>query len=296
MSEIYCVACSELREIDPNLIVNGIGDDECTSLQNDTGLSVSGGNDDCTDLTYLNDCLVGNLVSEVDNYDVCDWREFTKAALTNVWTVLKALICTICGLWTNIHRLWCYVNYLLSAEDVAARLDESDFVTGTGVSFDRDQEWAIRPSVVISGSTYRISGSIKVDLSVAYWSELGLSNLGASNGKINTPNGNYTLCIVKIDKTLLPEIESLESCTGQFVNAAMGDVFVQAKDEGSTYAGQWGYNESGSLTVPDGYMYLRVSLSSLLTWGIEYGDSDGYADVTFSATGLAKTNPSGIVC
>lgn len=106
MANVSCSACEDLRQTDPNLIVNGFTDTECTSLQNDTGLSPSSGHDDCTDLNNLNDCLVGNEATEVESYDVCDWKTFMKKFIPNVWTVLKGIICAICGLWTNIHSIW----------------------------------------------------------------------------------------------------------------------------------------------------------------------------------------------
>lgn len=106
MATINCEACEALRQEVPSLIVNGFDDDMYTSLENNTGLSPSSGNDDCTDLHNLNDCLVGNLETEVDAYDVCDWKEFTKMLISNVWTTLKAMICAICGLWTKVTCTW----------------------------------------------------------------------------------------------------------------------------------------------------------------------------------------------
>lgn len=102
MANLNCDACESIRQDDPNLIVNGFTDTECASLQNNTGLNPSSGNDDCEDLNNLNDCLVGNMETEVDAYDVCDWKTFMKKFIPNVWTVLKAMICAICGLWSNL--------------------------------------------------------------------------------------------------------------------------------------------------------------------------------------------------
>ena len=75
MANVNCEACEAIRQTDPNLIVNGFTDTECASLKNDTGLSASSGNNDCTDLDNLNDCLVGNGATEVEASDVCDWKE-----------------------------------------------------------------------------------------------------------------------------------------------------------------------------------------------------------------------------
>lgn len=114
MAEINCEACEELRQEVPQLICNGFDDDMCASLQNDTGLEPTSGNNDCTDLNNLNDCLIGNQESEVELYEVCDWKTFMKQFIPNLWTMLKAIICAICGIWTNIHQLWQKVNCILN--------------------------------------------------------------------------------------------------------------------------------------------------------------------------------------
>lgn len=105
MANRNCQSCAELQTDAPGLIVNGMTETECTSLANDTGLNPASGNNDCTDLNNMNDCLIGNMVDEIDAYDVCDWKEYTKNFVDNVWTVFKGVICAICGLWTSIHNL-----------------------------------------------------------------------------------------------------------------------------------------------------------------------------------------------
>ena len=112
MAEKNCQACADLQADSPNLIVNGIGTTEVSSLMNNTGLNPASGNDDCTDLNNMNDCLIGNLEDEVDAFDVCDWKSFTKNFVNNTWTVLKGIISAICGLWANIKSLLTLVNAL----------------------------------------------------------------------------------------------------------------------------------------------------------------------------------------
>lgn len=104
MANVSCSSCEDLRQTAPNLIVNGLGSTECTHLKNNTG--VSGNSTDCADLNDMNDCFIGNLEPEIDTYDVCDWKEFMKKMIPNLWTVLKGIICAICGLWTNIDGIW----------------------------------------------------------------------------------------------------------------------------------------------------------------------------------------------
>lgn len=109
MANVYCESCEDLRSNVPELIANGFTNEMCSSLANDTGLKQSVGHDDCTDLHNLNDCLVGNMETEIEPYDVCDWKEFMKNLIPNIWTTSKAMICAICGLWTNVHNLWATV-------------------------------------------------------------------------------------------------------------------------------------------------------------------------------------------
>lgn len=105
-----CVACDDLKEYAPDFIQNGVTDDICTSLKNDTGFNASDDRDDCKDLTDANDCLIGNMVNEVDDYEVCDWQPFMTKFIGNLYNLLHAFICAICGIWTNIHNLWTQIN------------------------------------------------------------------------------------------------------------------------------------------------------------------------------------------
>lgn len=112
MTNYNCESCEELREVDPNLFVNGLGDDECTSLANDTGLVSSDDHNDDTDLNLMNDCLVGNMQKEIEAESVCNWKPFVKALTGNLWTMFKGIICALKGAWTNIHNIWTEIDYI----------------------------------------------------------------------------------------------------------------------------------------------------------------------------------------
>lgn len=101
----FCGSCDDLRTNAPNVLVNGIDETACTSLKNDTGLNPATQTNDCDDLEDLNDCLVGMMENEIEAYDVCDWKEYMKKFVPNVYTVSAAIICAICGLWTRVHNL-----------------------------------------------------------------------------------------------------------------------------------------------------------------------------------------------
>lgn len=106
MLNVNCEACEDIKQTDPSLIVNGWSDSECASMKNDTGLVASSGHNDCQDLTDMNDCLIGNEDAELEKYDTCDWKKFMHRFIPNLWTLQSAIICAICGIWTNIHALW----------------------------------------------------------------------------------------------------------------------------------------------------------------------------------------------
>lgn len=99
----YCEACETLKEVDANLVVNGFTDENCANLQSNTGLA--GDSDDCTDLNTMNDCLIGAEVDEAEITEVCNWREYMGGLVQNIWTMNKALICAICGLWNELTSL-----------------------------------------------------------------------------------------------------------------------------------------------------------------------------------------------
>jgi hypothetical protein len=126
MIDYDCSACEQLREDAPNFVVNGMGDTEVTSLQNNTGLNPSSGNDDCEDLNAMNDCLVKNMETEIDSYNVCSWKEYVKALVGNLWTVNKGIISAICGLWTKVNCV--YDGLVALADAIGSTVGAQSFV------------------------------------------------------------------------------------------------------------------------------------------------------------------------
>lgn len=166
MAELNCSACEDIRQIDPNFVVNGFGDDECTSMKNDTGLVASSGNDDFNDLNLMNDCLVGNPGAEVDAYDVCDWKAFMKKFIPNLWTTLKGIICAIGGMWTFIHKHECQLEKMMSGMSFKIGEEETDssyVVAGKGVSFlayEGGDRLADVNLTYIGGGLARVTGTL----------------------------------------------------------------------------------------------------------------------------------------
>lgn len=107
MSSLNCEACSNLQSNSASFIQNGVTTAICNSLANDTGLNpnLSPLHTNCEDLNDVNDCLIGRMDAEIEAYDVCEWREYMHKFVGNEYETNKALICSDCGQWTNIHVL-----------------------------------------------------------------------------------------------------------------------------------------------------------------------------------------------
>jgi len=123
-------------------------------MKNDTGLVASSGHNDCEDLTDMNDCLIGNEDAELEKYDTCDWKKFMHRFIPNLWTLQSAIICAICGIWTNIHNLWRYAkSYRLTKEGNKIKLTAED--GSHGEVTDSDTTYTLTKS----GSTITLTGS-----------------------------------------------------------------------------------------------------------------------------------------
>ena len=168
-----CNSCEDLRTNSPAFYQKGVTTAVCTSLKNDTGFSTSNGHNDCTDLNHANDCLVGDMETEVKSYGVCDWRKFMTLFIGNLHTVLKAIICAICGIWTKladlisrVTRLECEVKYLFEGAEftLSETSDTNSYVVaGKGVSFlerSSDGHSSDVTILYIAGGLCRVGGSL----------------------------------------------------------------------------------------------------------------------------------------
>lgn len=170
---VYCEACEELRKNSPNFVINGISDKECAYLQNDQGLN--GKSNDCTDLNNINDCMIGSMADEAAISDTCGWRDYMQCKLApNLWMTFKAIICAICGIWSNVWDLWthvekleCVVGYMgdgASFEIGEEETSGSYIVAGKGISFmtsgTGDRETDVT-ATYIAGGLMIINGTLR---------------------------------------------------------------------------------------------------------------------------------------
>ena len=173
----YCEACAELREDVPVLVTNGWQDSYCETMQDNEGLGI--GNDDCTDLNTMNDCLVGSLADQAEVTEQCDWRGFMADLLPNIWTMFKAIICAICGIWTKMDALQeqvdsidvqddkteCIIEHMTQGMELSiseSDTGESYIVAGKGVSFMEVGSGAAASDVTfeyVAGGLVAVNGS-----------------------------------------------------------------------------------------------------------------------------------------
>lgn len=105
MSNKDCNACRDLQDYAPEFALNGVTTKVAKSLQNNTGFnsSLTVLHDDCEDLNDANDCLIGNMEDEIEAYEMCDWKDYMRKFVGNLYEMLKAIIAAICGLWLRIE-------------------------------------------------------------------------------------------------------------------------------------------------------------------------------------------------
>lgn len=280
MANYNCDACNELRNDAPNLIVNGLTDTECTSLKNNTGLNPSSGNDDCTDLDNMNDCLIGNLEAEIDAYDVCDWKEFTTKFIENAWTVFKGIICSICGLWTKTARLECIVSQFGQVQNFAVGEDNIRWFNGVTKNPDAstDPDLALPR---ITGNAYcgYMTGSIVLP-----------SDFDTRFPTANINNHGILLYEYRIK---LSDFNLRAIWAGNMQEAGNGDcVHAHITVFTSNSATQpWGAGDEGyaSYSVPEGWAYVQVRMTS-------YERLPGSGKITLTGVMPVLMNPNNFDC
>lgn len=100
----------QIKNGDKNFCFTEITDEICENLANDEGIhpSVKNSNNDCDDLTALNDLGIGDLNNHLIPLNMCDveaWKCWLFSLLSWMWNINKAIICAICGLWKKLHEL-----------------------------------------------------------------------------------------------------------------------------------------------------------------------------------------------
>lgn len=245
-----CSACSELQDKSAAFVQNGVTTAVCNSLKNNTGFSSSNGNDDCTDLNNANDCLIGNMEDEVDAYDVCDWKEFMPSFIHNVWTVLKAIICAICGLWKRLEKVECIVSNITQTQ--TWRVDEDYIKWAPGIT---KTTGLVEPRITGNAYVGYMTGSITIS-----------SSWISSHPESSLNDGGAMLYEYRIPKSLMEQYAIKYIWAGNMQENGAGDnihCHMYVFRSGEQY---WGYDDNDPAhyrgTVPDGACYIQVRMSS----------------------------------
>lgn len=246
MANFDCKSCSDLRQIDPSLVMEGFGDTECASMKNDSGLVPKNGRTDCEDLDLMNDCLIGNEIEELAKSDYCDWKEFTDGFIRNIWTMFKGFGCAVCGLWTNVHNLWRYAkSYRLTKEGDTIKLTAED--GSHGEVTDSDTTYTLTKS----GNTITLTDSNGnkdnvTDSDTKYGLSINGHTIsiveGGSTKQVTVPDNNttYTISISGHTITLTPSSGSPTSVTVPDANTTYtltksGNTITLVGSDGNTY-------------------------------------------------------------
>lgn len=299
MSQQSCSACNDLREYAPEFVLNGTTDSVGENLKNDDGLSNASGHSDCDDLLDVNDCLIGNMLDELDNYDVCDWKEFMTAFVGNLYETIKAMVYSTCG-------QWCAINTMFNGQtfSIGENTDGDAYVVaGKGVSFLLPHASSERTSDVqllyIAGGLVRGTGSFdffnnnftdeqacgNFDNGSTYrksQARLGNPVWGHSYGDGVFPSsGGELICELRIKKSAFPQIKAFYQGFGQETNGGAYSVRALVFDAGYYAYGQHGpCNSDGSPAasgydsghlVPAGWIYIQIRQSSIINFSMVEG-------------------------
>lgn len=300
MSERSCTACNDIREYAPEFALNGVTDNVADHLEKDQGLSGARNHSDCEDLLDVNDCLIGNMVDELDAFDVCDWKDFMAEFIPNLYETIKAMVHSACG-------QWCAINSLYNGKSFGFTEDTTGnayIVAGKGVSFLIPQ--GSDPDLSDFTLNYIAGGLAIGDGSFAFYTA-DFTDAGACGNFDNDPSyrvstsrkGNSAwsstniigfgelIAELRYKKSAYPMIKSWHNGNGQESITGPGfHVGIRRFDEGSYAWGQRGRcNSDGSVPsghsnysaghlVPAGWYYLQIRCTSCEE---PMGDSDGKA-------------------
>lgn len=277
MAEPRCNACDEIRQNAPDFIINGLTDDMCASLANNTGLSPSSGNDSCEDLENLNDCLIAGSVSEIPSYQNCDWKVYAKRFGSNVWTTIKGIICTICGINCRVDKMIEGYRFNIGEE----KTDSSYMVAGKGVTYLMDStedDFASDVTLfLVGGGLMKMSGTVRFhtddfseptgvsgynyDLDDTGGSHLeprksnsrkGNSEWSTTGGAKHMVDGGELVWEIRILRSAYPEVKRFFQGFGQNLNTGSYTVSVYVFDEGEYAYGQHGacYDKDSTSHTP----------------------------------------------
>ena len=142
MAEKYCESCESLQEYAANFLLNGITEKECESLGKNTGLNpdLTVLHENCEDLHDVLNCLLGAFSEKLKAVDLCDKKKlktFLGELMGNMFNINKAIICSDCGQWEAIKKLWIEIEKIYELITIISGGGNYKTLT-KGVDFDVD--------------------------------------------------------------------------------------------------------------------------------------------------------------
>lgn len=317
MSNIDCGACNDLRTSAPDFATNGVSTAVCNSLKNDTGLSKTNGHNNEVDLNDANDCLVGRLATEIEAYDVCEWKDYMNKFIPNLYDMIKAMICSESGLWIASHLHDCQIGMLANGAtfsfSVTASQAGSHVVPGQGVSIlerraEQDVDEPELPDVQITyiagglaygtgALAFHVNDFVDADGTPregnAVWGTTG-----------DTANGNELIYEIRIKRDEYPQVRSFHAGFGQETNGGAYHIRM-----GATYGGYYAPGQHGGCNtytgeplapglsaghlVPDGWVYLQLRMTYI--WDMSLTVDQVGLNTPAYFMGM-RMNPTGLDC
>lgn len=307
-TNLNCDACSELRENAAAFLVNGVTDDICTSLQNNTGFNpdLETPRTDCEDLDAANDCLIGMADGQLEAYDTCDWKKFMHNFIPNIWNVLKAIICSICGLWTHVEKLECEVDHLSTAQVKELHAYEDDdptkpalngFKICDGVEVRTPGIGSAATRVVIMGGMAYFTGALafngNMPTDYTNGQTVAWTDFWAHGTQVTTVGGYTTVHGVCPPRGFLIYQYEVKACDFGFSNIYPGHLMRAADGEFDFVVhifkkGDPTYPDYGSSTptgtynpTDDDMILIQIRMGSMMGWGTGSGNitPNGYCMV-----------------
>lgn len=304
MSDINCNACDDLRKDAASFVQNGVTKTVCNSMKNDTGINpkLSVLHTDCEDLDTANDCLVGRMGSDLETYDSCDWKKFMHRFIPNLYNFLKLIVCTLCGIWTNIHsltsrveKLECLIKYAMSGAtfEIGEEVTGNAYaVAGKGVSFLTAHVGDVHAGdlrlMYVAGGLMRATGSYKFykddftdemtvgnfDNGSAYRESKSRKGNSVWNTTGRTATGGELICEFRVKKSAYPQIKQIFMGCGQETGGGAYHTISYFFNEGSYAFGQHGWcdeNTGAPLDpsfdsghrVPSGWFYVQIRMTNI---------------------------------
>lgn len=248
-----CEACNDLINNSADFASNGVTTAVCNSLKNDTGFSTSNNHNDCTDLGLANDCLIGNLDEELDAYEVCNIKDFLHIYVQNSYQVIKAMICAICGIWTNIHQLWDEVNALKARVSAIENYIENTlkpWINGVNAWRDAMNNW--KDSIdTWKNVTVPATYLTKSDAEATY-----VRQDSSFVNNVTTAVNDNTASINKLNHNM-----SVARCYFTHMNENTGGVLHAYVDDDPTKAAINGFRKAAGITIRSGASAAPMSIS-----------------------------------